>query len=299
MTCFRRIFGCFLAVAMLQAFVAKHVQAQGELQVDYPVAMASDAAGNLFLADRNLPGIWKVSAQGPQIFWKGGKQLRTPGNSPRCIVVASNGDVLLGDSATREVYRISSEKMEPTPLTGGKVGVPIAMQFWKDGKLIIADLELNRLVEIDLSQKEPAKSLREVASIVAPRALAISNEGELLVLTQGKDLVVSVASDGAVKPWVAGQPLPKNSLPLGLANVSTHEGKQTLRIADSYQHTIWEIQPDVAPKQLVSDSPLAHPSALLQKGDTLWIMDPRSKGAGSSKVFTWTTQEGLKPWAFH
>lgn len=298
MTSLRRIFGCFFALAMLHVSVAKQVQAQGELQIGYPVALAADTEGNLFLADRNLPGIWKLSSQGPQIFWKGAKQLRMPGNAPRCIAVAPNGDVFLGDSATREVYRFSAEKAEPIPLTGGKVGVSIAMQFWQEGKLVIADLELNRLVEVDLTQKEPAKALREVASLSAPRAMAITNDGDLLVLTQGKDLVVSVGSDGSVKPWIAGQPLPKNSLPLGIAGATSPEGKQVVRIADGYQHLIWELQPDEAPKQLVSDPALSHPSALVQKGEMLWILDPRSKQTGDSKVFVWTSQEGLKPWAF-
>lgn len=297
MTSLRRIFGCFLALVMLQLSMAKQVQAQGELQIGYPVAMSADAEGNLFLADRNLPGIWKVTSQGPQVYWKGAKQLRMPGNAPRCIAIAPNGDVFLGDSATREVYRIGSDKAEPLPLTGGKVGVPIALQFWKEGMLVIADLELNRLVEVDLSQKEPAKSLREVASISAPRAMTITNEGNLLVLTQGIDLVVGVASDGSVKPWIAGQPLPKSSLPLGIASATSSEGKQVVRIADSYQHLIWELQPDAAPKQWISDPALAHPSALVQKGEILWILDPRSKQSGDNKVFVWNSQEGLKPWA--
>ncbi|MFO0885758.1 MAG: hypothetical protein U0894_16495 [Pirellulales bacterium] len=282
---------------MLQVSMAKQVQAQGELQIGYPVAMSADAEGNLFLADRNLPGIWKVTSQGPKVYWKGAKQLRMPGNAPRCIAIGPTGDVFLGDSATREVYRIGSDKAEPLPLTGGKVGVPIALQFWNEGKLVSADLELNRLVEVDLSQKEPAKSLREVASISAPRAMTITSEENLLVLTQGSDLVVSVGSDGSVKPWIAGQPLPKSSLPLGIASATSSEGKQVVRIADSYQHLIWELQPDAAPKQWISDPALAHPIALVQNGEMLWILDPRSKQSGDNKVFVWNGQEGLKPWA--
>lgn len=81
----------------------------------YPLSVAVTDAGEIFLADRNLPGVWKLEGESLTLFYKGSKRFRTPLNAIRCIAVDREGKLLAGDSATRDVYRFADD--------GGPVGL--------------------------------------------------------------------------------------------------------------------------------------------------------------------------------
>lgn len=284
---------CFFALLI---GLAVHARLRaGEPEVAYPVGIAGNAAGEMYLADRNLPGVWKLTDSGPKVFWQGAKQFGKSGNAPRCIAVSPQGAVYLGDSATREILRVS-EGEAPQPLTGGAIGVPVAMVFDASGHLIVADLEQHRIWTVDPASTSSKPLLKELCSIQAPRSLARNAQGELLVLSQGKDLVVKVAPDGKQSVVVKGQPLPEKSFATALAVGTEGDLAGELLVADGYLHTVWAIAPEKEPRQLIADPVLVNPSALLFQEKALWIVDPRSKAAGPAKVFHWANEKGLLPW---
>src|SRR5689334_16215418 len=82
----------------------------------YPLSVVADAAGNIFVADRELPGIWKVAGGALSLHFQGEKKFGTPLNAVRCLALDHEGKLLAGDSATREVYRFDAEG-NPQPLT--------------------------------------------------------------------------------------------------------------------------------------------------------------------------------------
>src|SRR5947208_723260 len=95
-------------------------------ELKYPLAIATDSEQAIYLADRNLPGVWKATGGKLELFIEGSTKFRTPLNAPRCILVDQKGRVLVGDSSTREVYRFDAER-KPQPLTKGGVGIPTAL----------------------------------------------------------------------------------------------------------------------------------------------------------------------------
>ena len=86
-------------------------------EFDYPLAVTATADGIVYVADRNLPGIWKIEDGKKSIFFQGSKKFRTPLNAIRCLAIDHEGKLLAGDSSTREVYRFD-DAGQPQPLTG-------------------------------------------------------------------------------------------------------------------------------------------------------------------------------------
>ena len=89
-------------------------------ELNYPLAVAAADDGTLYIADRYLPGVWKVTNGKTEVYFQGSKKFRTPLNAVRCVAIDKQGRLLAGDSATREVYRFD-ESAKPKPLTGGKM----------------------------------------------------------------------------------------------------------------------------------------------------------------------------------
>ena len=137
-----RVFGLLLVVGSLLGSGDSSDTKAAEMT--YPVAVATDAQGAIYLADRNLPGVWQIKDGQRTLYFEGSKKFRTPLNAVRCLVVDAQGQLLAGDTSTREVYRFNAEK-KPQPLTKGGVGIPMVMALDKAGNLFIGDLETQRI----------------------------------------------------------------------------------------------------------------------------------------------------------
>ncbi|MCP4890879.1 MAG: hypothetical protein GY904_30320, partial [Planctomycetaceae bacterium] len=113
--------------------------ATADSEPQYPLAVAV-AGPKLMVVDLDLPGVW-LAEQERTLMAAGSKLLRKPMNRPRCIVALTDGNALVGDSATREIYLVSGDA-EPKPLTNGYLGIPMAMAVAPDGKTVyIGDAE--------------------------------------------------------------------------------------------------------------------------------------------------------------
>lgn len=268
--------GCFVLAA-----VGAICSAAEEPQ--YPLAIAVDSSGSIYLADRNLPGVWIYKDGKAETFFVGSKKFRTPLNAVRCLALDGDGKLLAGDSATREVYRFD-EDAKPVPLTEGGIGIPMSIAVRKDGSLLVADLELHRIWKV---AKEGGKP-EQFAQIQAPRALHVDREDRLWVVTHGENQLVQLDDEGKPQVIVRGRPF---SFPSAV--VVNESG--TALVCDTYGKAIWKVESaDVEPTKWVSGSPLVSPVGLAWQDADLLVADPRAGGiiridsAGAAKLLPYS-----------
>ncbi|RMG38765.1 MAG: hypothetical protein D6725_06660 [Planctomycetota bacterium] len=257
----------------MTAFVWFAVHAAWGAELQYPLTAAVDGENTIFVADRFLPGIWRIREGKASIFFQASKRFRTPLNAVRCVAFDGKGRLLAGDSATREVYRFEDEK--PVPLTGGEIGIPMGIVADLDDSIYVTDLEIPRIVRID---GEGGMSV--LAKVPAPRGLGKSKDGKLLVVSHGKNQLLEVnPADGSVRVVVEGTPF---SFP--------HEVRQaadgTIFVSDGYAKAIWRVGPGGKPAKWIAGPPLQNPVGIALVQERLLIVDPRAKN------LFWADNEG-------
>jgi len=251
------IIGCLVC---LVATLPKSAAAQ----MEYPLSIAVAESGMLYIADRNLPGVWQVEGSDLSVLFKGSKRFRTPLNAVRCVAVDKDGNVLAGDSSTREVYRFG-EDGKPVPLTDGGIGIPMGIAVDSKGQLLVADLELHRIWRVPGQGSKPEL----LAEVPAPRGVCIDDEDNLWVVSHGKDQVVRVAPSGEVEPVVKGRPFQfPHTIVLGK--------DKTAYVCDGYAKAVWKLPLGGKPTKWVSGEPLVNPVGLAWRGDGLLVVDPRA-----------------------
>lgn len=235
----------------------------------YPLSAVADSSGSIFVADRELPGVWKVTGNVLSTYFKGEKKFRTPLNAVRCLALDHEGKLLAGDSATRDVYRFDGDG-KPQPLTKGEIGLPIAIAVAKGGDIFVADLELHIIFKIPSAGGKPT----EFAKVVAPRGMTIDAEDNLWIICHRDDLLIKLSPEAKKSVVVKGQPLTAPSFPAGI--VVGKDG--TAYIADGYNKAVWKVAADGKPAKLSAGEPLNYPVGLAWRGEKLLVTDPKAKG---------------------
>lgn len=253
------------AVGFLSTLTSLPTQGADE-SMQYPLALAVGPDATVYVADRDLPGVWKYDGKDWSVLFRGSKKFRTPLNAVRCLAIDSDGKLLAGDSATREIYRFDASG-QPQPLTKGNVGIPMAIAVAADGTIYASDLEIQRIVRIPAAGGEP----EPIIELAAVRGLALDGAGRLIAVCHGKDAILSYSPDGKESSvLVSGQPFQFSHHvvvnPMG-----------TLYVADGYAKTIWKVAPKSAPESLVSGDPLQNPVGLALRNGELLVADPRVK----------------------
>jgi sugar lactone lactonase YvrE len=257
------IAGCFLLLAI----------PHGDSQLDadellYPLSVAAHPSGTLYLADRNLPGIWQLAGQQLTLYFKGSQQLRTPLHAVRCVAVDSEGRLLAGDSATRDIYRFNQQG-QPQPLTDlgqgfGQIGVPMDIAIDAEGNLFVSDLEIHRIVKV------PSEGGRvdQFASIPAPRGLFYDSRKRLWVISGRRLIRLSPAGEAetVVDDGVFSFP----------HTVAVDED-DVAYVCDGYTQTIWRISPGKQPESWVRGDPFVNPVGIDIHEGKLLVVDPRAK----------------------
>lgn len=253
---------CVFFAVMLASF-----EVSAEDAMKYPLAVAVGKDSAVYVADRDLPGIWKFADDKWSIYFQGSKKFRTPLNAVRCLAIDQDGKLLAGDSATREIYRFD-DAGQPQPLTKGNVGIPMAITVAKDGAIYASDIEIQRIVKVPSAGGEP----EIITELAAVRGLTMDGEGRLIAVCHGKDAVIQISADGKErKVLVEGRPF----------NFSHHVvlgASGEMYIADGYAKTIWKVEPTGgAPSEFLKGEPLKNPVGVAMRGDELLIADPHVK----------------------
>ncbi len=237
--------------------------------MEYPIGVVAGPYGRLFVADRNLPGIWKIDQGNPSIYFQGSKKFRTPLNAVRCVAVDAKGVLYAGDSATREVYRFD-ESGQPQPLTSGGIGIPMAMAFDSKGNLFVADLELHCVYQVPSGGGTPT----EYAKVPAPRGIAVDAQDRVWVLSSSKQPVIRF-DENRKSEVIVGEPV------FEFANQMVVDSKGNAYVCDGYANAVWKIPSGGKPEKMVSGDPLNNPVGIAIDQDRLLIADPRQKNVFS------------------
>lgn len=232
----------------------------------YPLDVAVDEGGTFYVADRKLHGVWKWSDGQLGVLFEGSPKFRTPLNAAYSIAIDRDGSVLVGDSATREVYRFQDGK--PTPITGGKIGIPIDLAVSSDGTIYVADLELRQLVKIP-----PGTGEVEVVAKVNPRGVFIDAQDRVWVVSQDKTQLLIVAEDGSTEAVVGERIF---EFPHQVVVNAAGEAF----VSDGYKAAVWKVTKGNPPELFFSGAPLDNPVGLTLHDDQVVVVDPRA-----AKVF--------------
>lgn len=270
------------ALFLLSVSFGINVPSQAADGMQYPLGTVRNKDGDLFIVDLRMHGVWKATDGRLTAYFEGSPKFRTPLNAARCIAFDKDGNILVGDTATREVYRFK-EASKPEPLTGAGpivgengekkgfnpgIGMPMAIAVAKDGTIFVADLELHRIFKV------PHKGGKAelFAAAESPRGLAFDPDGNLIVVSTTNDQILKVDSEGNVTTLVPGRPF---NLPHNIA--ITNDG--TMFVTDGYGKCVWKIGADLKPAKLFEGGPLSNPVGLSLAGDKLIVTDPRAEGA--------------------
>jgi sugar lactone lactonase YvrE len=239
-------------------------------ELEYPLSVAVASNGDLFLADRKLPGVWKIAGGKLSLYFQASKKLRTTLNAVRCVRLDHEGKLLAGDSATRNVYRFDDEG-RPHPITKtingmGLIGIPMDIAVNSKGDVYVSDLEIQRVVKIPHGSDQP----EEVAEISGCRGLFIDKEDTLWVISTTEDQLYRITADGKQTIVVKGRPF-------GFPHTVVVASDGTAYVCDGYAKTIWKIAADGKPVALVVGKPLLNPVGMAIKDDVLYVSDPHAK----------------------
>jgi streptogramin lyase len=230
----------------------------------YPLAVVAAGDGTVYVADRNLPGIWKINGDKTEIYFQASKKFRTPLNAVRCLAIDRKGRLLAGDSATREVYRFDKAG-KPQPLTSGGIGIPMAIAVNSAGDLFVADLEVHRIWKVPSEGGKP----EEFAAVPAPRGLAIDAKDRLWIVSHGKNQLLRLDKQGKLSIIVKGRPF-RFPHQVVLAE------DETAYVSDGYSKAIWKVSKDGRTEKWIDGKPLVNPVGIALRGKTLLIADPRA-----------------------
>ncbi len=233
-------------------------------ELQYPLAITAQGE-NIYLVDRNLPGVWKSSGGKLSVLFQASKKYRTPLNAPRCIAVDDKGQIYVGDSATREVYLLFDDVGKPKPLTAGTIGIPMGIAVTGEGDLLVSDLEVHCIWKVTRTG-----GVEKYADVAAPTAVWLDAENRLWVVSRGTDALLRVAEEKKVEVVVTGR-----AFEFPNAVVVDREG--TAYVSDGYAKAIWRLVPEGKPEKWVAGEPLVHPVGLAWRGDDLLVVDPRAK----------------------
>lgn len=249
-----------------------------KVEFDYPIFLTVGPDRTIYVADQNVPAIYKIAPDGSaSTLFKGSKQYRTPLYRPRGLTLDKNGDLLVCDAATMDVYRLSKDG-KPQPLTGKKIKLlngiettmgdiiqPESVAVAPDGTIYVSDLKQRVIFKIQ--DGKPVKH----AEVPAPRGLAIDKDGSLLVVSHSEAQLKRVAPDGTVTNVIEGRPF---SFPISICVLA--DGNYV--VTDNYSKALWLVTPKGKAEKLIEGDPLKNPTGVaVDSAGNLAIADPHQK----------------------
>jgi sugar lactone lactonase YvrE len=180
----------------------------------YPLSIAISDSGVIYLADRDLPGVWKLDGEKLTLFFEGSRKFRTPLNAIRCVAIDRDGKLLAGDSATRDIYRFddagkpSGLTQKPATAAAADPAVPAAAKSDEAKQVEAKDDEKksagpppmsdNKEADKSTGQKAPSppRPTFVFGEIGIPMDIAVDKSGDLFVSDLEIHRIVKVAKGG-------------------------------------------------------------------------------------------------------
>lgn len=244
---------------------------------NYPLDIAVDSEGNAFVVDRNMHGVWKRSGEKLEAFFEGSPKFRTPLNAPRCVAIDKDGTLLVGDSATREIYRVSEGKAEP--ITDGAIGIPMDLAVKSDGTIYVADAEMRTLFRIPPGESKPIK-----VAEVNPRGVFVDSTDRVWVVSQNPEQLQIVSDSGETEKIV-------DHRVFDFPHQVVVDSSGTAYVTDGYKKAVWKIVAGSEPTIMFEGAPLDNPVGITLVEDKPIVVDPRAR-----KVFRFNAESKPEVW---
>jgi sugar lactone lactonase YvrE len=241
-------------------------------EMRYPLALAATPDGTIFVVDRgllptNAPGVWKFADGKLSWFYQGEKRFRTPLNAARCAALDRQGRLLVGDTATREVYRFN-EDGKPEPLTKGVnagIGMPMALTVNKSGDIFVCDLETQSISKIPAAGGAAERFVQPGPC----RGITIDGDDRLWAVVHAKNQIVRITPDAKTEVVL-------DKWPFQFPHHIVLDKDQNAYVADGYGKAVWKVDSSGKPSKVIEGPPLDNPVGLAWRGDKLLVADPRA-----------------------
>ena len=271
-----------LSLSFLMLFPANVIRGQEEFSradgsegPQYPIAAAVDGDA-VYTVDLDLPGVWKTVDGRRTLFYAGSTYLRKEMNRPRPIVVHPDGGIIVGDSATREIYAIDADGRSATPLNNGYLGIPMALAVSPDGTMLyVGDAERRATFKLPIDPRaaidgDQPDTTPELVARVNARGLSFDDDGNLYAVTPDAAALVRIdVETGEVTTVCGDRPF---QYPGGLVWVGEYG-----YVSDVYAKAIWRVGAEGKPEKWLTDRRLKGPVLLTAGRGALWVPEPKSK----------------------
>jgi sugar lactone lactonase YvrE len=234
-------------------------------EVVYPraVALLDD---QLLVVDLDLPGIWIQSGESLSVHTPGTKLLRKPMNRPWCVTPHPEGGILIGDSATREIYHAAAAGDELVALNNGYLGIPMAIAVGPGGKTIyVGDAERRAVFRLPIAGGKP-----ELVARVNARGLSFDGDGNLWAVTPDAEAIQKIDIQKNTAETIVGD------RPYQFPNGIVWTGEEGF-VTDGYGKAIWRFSADGTTEKWFQGDPLAGPVGITADENNLYVADPQKK----------------------
>lgn len=130
-------------------------------------------------------------------------------NLPGDAIEASNGDVIVAETATGRLLKVTGPAAEDREVLATDLAAPTGLAWAPNGAIYVAETGAGRLLRIDAQTRETT----ELASGLAqPEGIAVMADGGIVVIEVGAKRLTRVEPDGASSAFIAAD------IPVGLSN---------------------------------------------------------------------------------
>ncbi len=187
------------------------IKGSGPGQLDDPVALAADASGNVYIADRGSGFVHKFDAEGKPLLSFQDERLK----QPAAITVDAGGAIYLADQRRRSILIYYPDGTRYREIRAGAMFTPLSVAVNGEGEIFVNDLKTGRMEKLTPEGRRVKSWDIGDPDFLGLAVLACGPDGALYVAELLNDRLRKFTRDGeSVAAWPLTSPADaeKNSL---------------------------------------------------------------------------------------